>query len=375
MLDRLTQRMSLFWLLQLSGWLAFGMAMMLSRPGMYPLWYMALNKGVLASLGLLTTLGLRGVYRKLWQHRVSLLRLLVVTVACSYLASLVWTAAFNFVVAAYHDWVRGEPFALEGWFILVNGSLYHAFVLMAWSVLYFAIKYYQALQDEQARVLRAEARAHEAQLQALRYQVHPHFLFNTLNAISTLVVEARNEEARRMIARLSDFLRLTLDGTSAPQVPLVEELAFVERYLDIERIRFQGRLTTEIDADPEAYAALVPVLLLQPLVENAVRHGIAPQEDGGRLLVTARRVSERLHLRVEDTGQGLAGRPADVLDNGVGLANVRARLQERYGDDHRFELNRSDRGGVAVTIELPYHIRPEAPAAPVASSWPDVEVA
>jgi two-component system, LytTR family, sensor kinase len=199
-----------FWLLHTAGWLAYGLAMTVSRVGMFPLRYMAVSKGMLMVMGFLISLGLRYVYRPLIRRGTPLLVLLVVAVVASYVASLVWTAADNFfdypvtlALGVREPTPRGpvRPFF---------GAVYNAFTMLAWSVLYIGIRYYAALQAERERSLKAEAAAHQAQLEALRYQINPHFLFNALNAVSTLVTERRNDEASRMLARVSDFLRLTL---------------------------------------------------------------------------------------------------------------------------------------------------------------------
>jgi len=365
-LARLQHKLSLFWLLQLGGWLAFGVAMALSRIGTYPLWYMAVNKTILATLGVVATLGMRSVYRRVWVRKPTVVQIVLRSVVFSYGVSLLWTAFFNIAIIGYEAWLRGDAFGIRGWFQLVDGSLYHTFVLVAWSVLYFAIKYYQDLQAERERVLKAEASAQRARLRALRYQLNPHFLFNTLNAVSTLVVEGQNDAANRMIARLSDFLRLTLDSSDEQDVPLVEELAFTRRYLEIEQLRFGRRLTTRFDVDPDTYAAQVPNMILQPLVENAVKHAVAPREEGGTVTVSAQRVGGHLFLRVSDDGPGLAEGASEALGQGVGLSNTRARLAERYGAAHHFALQRSDGGGLTVVLSLPFRTQAEAaPAMPL----------
>lgn len=353
------QHISLFWLLHLGGWLTFGLAMTFSRIGIYPLWYMAVEKGILTVLGIGFSLLLRGVYRRVRRRSPSLLGIISLSVFGSYLLSLLWTATFNVAMDTFMSWYQSQPFAVENWFQLVSGSLYHAFVLMSWSVLYFGIKHYQDLQQERERALKAEAQAQQAQLAALRYQLNPHFLFNTLNAISTLVAEERNQDARRMIARLSEFFRLTLEQSNAQEVPLVEELAFVRRYLEIEQIRFAERLSVRMDADPETYAALVPTLILQPLVENAIKHAIAPRETGGQIEIEARYVGGRLHLRVRDDGPGMSKGGTDAERYGVGLTNTQARLEVLYGTDQRLGLRRADGGGVEVTLDVPYRTAAE----------------
>ena len=366
MLDRLQQKVSLFWLLQIGGWTAFAVAMALSRMGVFPLWYMVVNKTILATLGVVVTLGMRAVYRRLWRQHPSLLPILVYSIVCSYGVSLIWTAGFALIIEPYNAWLRGVPFVLERWSILFEGSLYHAFVLVAWSVLYFAIKEYQALQVEKERVLKAEASAQQARLRALRYQLNPHFLFNTLNAISTLVVEGERHVASRMIARLSDFLRLTLESADAQEVQLLEEIDYARRYLEIEQLRFGSRLSVHFDVEPETYTALVPNLILQPLVENAIRHAVAPSEQGGTLTITAQRMDAALYLRVCDDGPGLTGDVEEALGRGVGLGNTQKRLRELYGETHRFALQRTDGGGLTVTLMLPFRTNAEhTPARPM----------
>lgn len=357
-------------MLQLGGWAAFAAAMTFSRIGIYPLSYMLLDKGILTALGIVLTLGLRALYRRLRHSEPSLPVLLIESAAASYLLSIPWTAAHRLAVAAYVAWQAGDPLEIESWFQLMGGTVYHAFVLMAWSVLYFGINYYDDLQRQRERAVRAEAHAQWARLEALRYQIHPHFLFNTLNAISTLVAEGETRSAGRMIARLSDFLRLTLDDDVAEEVPLAQEIDFVKQYLDIEQIRFGERLQTRIDVEPETLSALVPSLVLQPLVENAVRHGISSREDGGEVVVSAGAFGDRLRLRVSDRGIGAVspatheagGKGAAATFphigssdgcSGIGLANTRSRLRELYGENQHLVMRRSDGGRVEVTIELP----------------------
>jgi two-component system sensor histidine kinase AlgZ len=250
------------------------------------------------------------------------------------------------------DWSRGLPFEVGKWSALFNGALYHTFVMLAWSALYFGIKHYRDLQGQTARALKAESLAHQAQLRALRYQLNPHFLFNSLNAVSTLVAQNENAAANRMIARLSEFLRLTLESSNAQEVPLAAELDFVKRYLEIEQVRLGDRLDVKLDVSPDALAIPVPNLILQPLVENAIRHSIAPRESGGRLEIEARRADGMLRLEVRDDGLNLAC-DLSTLRQGVGLSNTRARLIQLYGPSHLFDMRLTAAGGLAVVIGLP----------------------
>jgi two-component system LytT family sensor kinase len=356
-----------FWTLQMAGWLAFGIAMGLSRIARYPLGYMLATKTVLMVLGFVLTLGLRGLYRPLLARELSLGRMILVATVVSYAAALVWTALYNVGDAAVYAWYFGRPLRNVS---LTGGALYHAFVLVAWSVLYVGAREHMQLQAARERALRAEALASGARLQALRYQINPHFLFNTLNAVSTLVVERQTSEATRMIARLSDFLRLTLDERTSDEVPLAEELDFVQRYLDIEQVRFGERLRLEISIAPEALDAIVPVLLLQPLVENAVKHGIAAREDGGRIVVRAERRGATLRIVVADDGPGPA---ASGDGRGIGLANTRERLRTLYGAAQRLELGASPDGGggTQVVVELPFRAHTPGPDRSTAATLAD----
>jgi len=342
-----------FWTLQIAGWLAFGVAMGLSRLAQYPLGYMLLTKSVLMALGFVISLGLRALYRRLLHRNLTLPRLIVIATVVSYAAAILWTALYNVADASIVEWyLRRVP---RG-FTFTGGALYHAFVLVAWSVLYIGARHHAQLQAERERALRAETLASGARLQALRYQINPHFLFNTLNAVSTLVVERRTAEATRMIARLSDFLRLTLEDRAGDEVPLAEEIDFVQRYLDIEQVRFGDRLRLSIAIAPDAREAMVPALILQPLVENAVRHGIAVREEGGQVAMAAERIGGVLRITVSDDGAGLGG----ANPRGIGLTNTRERLRTLYGSAQVMELESPPAGGLRVVLELPY--RPAAGA-------------
>jgi two-component system, LytTR family, sensor kinase len=223
-----------------------------------------------------------------------------------------------------------------------------------WTVvgLSHALDYYSKAQERAVAAAQLETALAEAQLQALQRQLHPHFLFNTLHTISALM-HRDTEEADAMLARLSDLLRLTLDRLGVQQVPLKEELEFLEKYLEIERTRFGDRLTVDMQIDPETLDVCVPNLILQPLVENAIRHGIAPRLGGGRLLIVARRTGDRLWMMVRDNGPGISQAKLDAFNRGVGLSNTRSRLLHLYPDAHRFEFHEPSDGGLAVTIEIP----------------------
>jgi signal transduction histidine kinase len=220
---------------------------------------------------------------------------------------------------------------------------------------------YRRYAERERAALQLETRLARAQLEALRIQLQPHFLFNTLNTISALL-HRDPESADRVLTRLGDLLRLSLQHSGRQEVMLRQELEFIERYLEIQQTRFQDRLQVRLDAEPETLDALVPTLVLQPLVENAVRHAIEPRAAAGRLEIRARRENGHLTLQVADDGPGIGGGgPIDgasipVTGSGIGLANTRARLEQLYGAGHRFSLANAAEGGLVVTLELPYRV-------------------
>jgi two-component system LytT family sensor kinase len=207
------------------------------------------------------------------------------------------------------------------------------------------------LRDERLRNSQLETRLVQSQLQTLRGQLQPHFLFNTLNAISALAL-SDPLQAREMIARLSDFLRLTLEERHAQQVPLAREVEFLRCYLDIQQVRFRDRLVTNLDVADDTLRALVPSMILQPLVENALRHGLLDKPQRGTLNVITRRDGNQLHLQIDDDGRGL---PPGGAKEGLGLGNTRARLAILFGPAAQLELHRKPAGGTCVHLRLPFH--------------------
>ena len=229
----------------------------------------------------------------------------------------------------------------------------------------YGLDYYRAYHERELRTSELEARLAQAKLQALRMQINPHFLFNSLNSISALM-HKDVEAADATLIRLSDLLRHALDSADTHEVALREELAFLERYLEIERTRFGPRLKVELDIAPDTLDALVPNLALQPLVENAIKHGIEPRARPGLIQLRARREDSLLALQVQDNGVGL---PQDEsVEEGVGLSNTRARLQQLYGDTHQFSLANAAGGGLLVRVTIPYRRGPDESGAPLLST-------
>ena len=305
-----------------------------------------------AVTGYSITLVLSVIYRFLIDQRP------IITWSVTFAAVAVATIGYAYidvwVLQTIREGADETPFA-QLWLaaIYINSVL-----LAAWSALYYAINYFVRAEEQADQMLRLEAQATSAQLTMLRYQLNPHFLFNTLNSISTLVLLKQTEQANAMLSRLSSFLRFTLINEAEAKVPLTQEIETLKLYLDIEKMRFEERLRTTFDIDPAATNALVPSLLLQPLVENAIKYAVTPKEEGADISISAHLVGQRLRIIVSDTGPGLLlGQQDHSLSTGVGMANTRERLSQAYGDQQRFEHYVKASGGFEVLLELPYQTK------------------
>jgi two-component system, LytTR family, sensor kinase len=235
---------------------------------------------------------------------------------------------------------------------LAVNSANFPFLLFSWSSLYFSIKQWHTSSQERERLLRAEAEVREARLQALRYQLNPHFLFNSLNAVSTLVLDGEASAATKMLSQIGDFLRTSLNGQSAMEAPLSQEMAFTEQYIAIEKTRLGDRLHVKLTICPDTLDAMVPGMLLQPLVENAVRHGVANVAEGGKIAIESGLHDGRLRIIVRNSGRQGPGNQGEG-ENGIGKRNISERLQTLYGSDHQFRLEWPESGGCVVIVELP----------------------
>jgi two-component system, LytTR family, sensor kinase len=240
---------------------------------------------------------------------------------------------------------------------LARASVQSLIVLFFWCTLYLSIKQWHRSAQEKQRLLRAESDAREAKLNALRYQLNPHFLFNSLSALSTLVLEGETLRANRMIEQISDLLRSSLENDMRLEVPLSEEIAFATQYLAIEQTRMGERLQLDLAISSDTLDAAVPSMLLQPLAENAVRHGLAPLVEGGHLSIRSSLLNERLKIVVRNSGARNGDDP--ILGNGngrrgVGLANTVERLKGLYGNDYHFDLQWLDSGGCEINLDLPF---------------------
>ncbi len=344
----MTERKGMFWLFQIAGWAAYGIVVVL-----YTIPF-ADDRGTVAYRATLTlacfggTFILRAVCRRQWRKGFRLPQsLLVVLVWCS----LLTYACSALAIKAEYMWgTQLRPFNLLLSLTTVTNA---GFVFLSWSALYFGIKYYEAVEAERRRVLAAESAARDSELRALRYQIHPHFLFNTLNAISTLVLEGHREAATAMITRLADFFRATLEAQTSEAVPLQDELFLTSQYLEIEKLRLGERLRVEIAVEPALLVCRVPHLILQPLVENSIRHGIAPRRGSGLLAIDAHKQGDKLFIRVTDDGLGKQSR-RDGNNQGIGLTNINKRLQELYGAGGSLELRWPDTGGCQAVLAIPF---------------------
>mgnify|MGYP003384404639 CR=1 FL=1 len=270
------------------------------------------------------------------------------------LGSVLYAYIDAWVAQTMRPTIDGSPFA-QLWL----GALYIDGILLgAWSALYYAINFFVRAEEQQDQMLRLEAQATSAQLTMLRYQLNPHFLFNTLNSISTLVLLKQTEQANAMLSRLSSFLRFTLINEAEAKVPLTQEIETLKLYLDIEKMRFEERLRPKFEIDPAVSEGLVPSLLLQPLVENAIKYAVTPKEEGADIIVAAQLVGHKIRITVSDTGPGLpVGQQNPMLSIGVGMANTRERLMQAYGDEQRFKHRIKSTGGFEVILELPYQTK------------------
>jgi two-component system LytT family sensor kinase len=301
------------------------------------------------------------IERANWRRRTALHLALCLGVA---LAQLMTESAILPLFGVFPALMRSFGTTLA--FLMVIGL--HQAILTYWLIfgIQYALRTYQRYQERKKQALQLELRASElktqlarAQLSALKMQLQPHFLFNTLNAIMVLVRQRKEREAEETLALLGDLLRCVLDDVDAQEVPLRKELEYLQLYLSIEQVRFQDRLKVEIAADPGVLDAAVPHMGLQPIVENAIRHGIGRSSAAGRIRIGATRMGGALEIQVEDDGPGLPSGNGGQ-GRGIGLVNTRARLEQLYGDAARLVVENGPEGGTVATMVLPYR---EAPGA------------
>jgi|HubBroStandDraft_1064217.scaffolds.fasta_scaffold01229_4 two-component system LytT family sensor kinase len=344
-----SNRNVLFWSLHAAGWAAYGItqylgALFYEKPSSYArVWLVA------AFAGFVLSAPMRYIYRRLWGRAPR--TMIIGVLATCYVTALALRMVINL---SYREFVAPD-WQMQTLFELFGGSLSTAYLLVCWSVLYFGIKFYESQRQQEQALLKAVALAQEAQLKMLRYQLNPHFLFNTLNAISTLILDNQNRKANHAVTRLSEFLRYTLDQDPMKRVTLRQELEALDLYLGTERLRFGERLHLEYAIEQGALEALVPSLLLQPLLENSLKYAVSAREQGGLVRIEGRTREGLLELSVIDDGPGLReGAPVSER-GGVGLRNTRERLAVLYGANHRFAVLNSH-PGLRVDMALPLEL-------------------
>ncbi|MEO7865865.1 MAG: histidine kinase [Sphingomicrobium sp.] len=336
-----------FWILQSIGWTGYFMLRTLSGFANSMGWIWIVHTLLLTATGFSLTLLMATLFRRLIRMRplwTLILSLAAVAVAAGGF-SVIETWSYATFLKPQSRPVGFEYFGA----ILLNFSL-----LAAWAALYYGINYFLLLEHEIDQRERLENQASSAQLAMLRYQLNPHFLFNTLNSISTLVLLKQTERANAMLARLSSFLRYTLVNEPTAKVTLAQEVETLKLYLEIEKMRFEDRLRPHFRIESETIGARLPSLLLQPLMENAIKYAVTPREQGADIWLTATHAGPKVRIEVADNGEGGGAEIAASPSTGVGLANIRDRLSQAYGPDHSFEARANDRGGFSVIIEIPY---------------------
>ena len=339
-----------FWNLQSAGWAGYLVLRALSGfSNGFPLEFLVpLLIHVVTGYSLTLVLGVI--------YRIVMNRARIVTWGVSVGAIIVATLLFAVIDAWVFSTINNPDTPLAS--NLVLGTLTLDFTLLgAWSALYYAINFYLIVEEQADQLVKLDIQATSAQLAMLRYQLNPHFLFNTLNSISTLVLLKQTERANMMLSRLSSFLRYTLANEPTAQVTLAQEVETLKLYLEIEKMRFEERLRTHFLIEDGAARARLPSLLLQPLVENAIKYAVTPQEEGADISIEARLNGDRVQITVSDTGPGLKeGSIRPTSSTGVGLANIRDRLAQAFGPEHRFDAGTKPDGGFGVMLEFPLQL-------------------
>ncbi len=338
-----------FWVLQSIGWSGYFILRSLSGLANSMGAMFVVHTLLLTATGYSLTLLIASLFRRLitmraiWTVMISLGTVILASVAFSFIET--WSLA-TFINPEF------KPAGVE----YLGAIILDFSILAAWSALYYGINYYLLLEEEIDQRVRLESQASTAQLAMLRYQLNPHFLFNTLNSISTLVLLKQTERANAMLSRLSSFLRYTLVNEPTAKVTLVQEVETLKLYLEIEKMRFEERLRPHFKIDADTIGARLPSLLLQPLIENAIKYAVTSSEHGADIWLTARREGRAVRIEVADSGPGPGGATVDAQSTGVGLANIQDRLAQAYGPAHGFSTRTNERGGFSVIIEIPLDI-------------------
>ena len=336
----------LFWSLHVLGWSAYGIsqyvgAMLYGKPVAY-VEYIA----VAAISGAILSAPLRYICRWLWTKPPA--TMIAGGFAAAYVTACLLRIPMNWF---YHRYLEPE-WPILHWYDYLMGAMSSTYLMACWIGLYFGVRYYESLQTQRVATLQASSLAQEAQLKMLRYQLNPHFLFNTLNAISTLILDNRNSVANSAVTGLSEFLRYTLDQDPMKKVTVAQEIEALNLYLNIEKMRFGERLKLEYAIDAAASNMLMPSLLLQPLIENAIKYAVSPREQGGKIRIGAHVTGGMLQLEVADDGPGMIDATRIANGRGVGIRNTRERLQVLYGERGQVSVSNTE-PGLRVALTLP----------------------
>src|SRR5690348_1184260 len=336
-----------FWILQSIGWSGYFFLRSISGFANSMGWMFLVHTLLLTATGYSLTLLMASLFRRLIRMRP--MWTLLLSLAAVVVASAMFSAIETWSYATFLK-PGARPVGVE----YLGAIVLDFSLLAAWTALYYGINYFLLLEDQIRQREKLESQASMAQLAMLRYQLNPHFLFNTLNSISTLVLLKQTERANAMLARLSSFLRYTLANESTAKVTLAQEVETLKLYLEIEKMRFEDRMRPHFKIAGETIGARLPSLLLQPLIENAIKYAVTPSEDGADIWLTASREGDAVRIEVADNGNGDGAEISATQSTGVGLANIRDRLSQAYGGAHRFETRQNDRGGFSVILEIPF---------------------
>lgn len=342
-----------FWTLQIAGWLGYSLVVFIAiiRPQLQQPDFNF--SGQIINLIIETFCGFLLSCLQ-WQFIRRVVHLpLRITIFFSFVSAATLGFVFNVIKLASYKVVVFDQRWNQAWDMLEFGGwlLFSLTTMFVWTSIFFIMLYNTKLQREHEKLLRAQTSAKEAQLQMLRYQLNPHFMFNTMNAISTLIYKHENERANEMLDKLCEFFRYTLDKSDRTTSTLQKEFELLELYISIEKARFGSRLNISIEIDENVKEAKIPYMLLQPIVENAIKYAVEPRKDGGSIIINASAINHRLQLYITDDGVKLNGKENDGF--GIGMTNTKARLGAMFNSDYNFSIEEYKSGGTIVSINTP----------------------
>lgn len=339
-----------FWWLQIGGWAMYPFFVHLAYTPteQFDNWLLLPSYYAWeAILGFVLTLLLRELWKTFWQSPIWIA--VLINFLAVALAAEIWTLGKLLLYFQYFEYIQNQDF----WKTAGEWYPNSLTVIAAWSAIYYGFKYRNTLIEQESSLLAAQAAAKDAQLRMLRYQLNPHFLFNTLANICALISDGNNTRAKDMTVELSEFLRYSLDNDPSQTNSVKDEIEIIKLYFNIEKIRYAHRLDYEITIDPATEECQIPSMLLQPLVENAIKHAIAPALKGGTITISTLAVEQLLVISVKDNGEGLQKTRSSNQRQGIGLTNTRERLSSFYGKQQQLQLLDVDPHGLEVRISLP----------------------